>query len=105
MCYGGLVSDWTFLTNHTRVLACVARDPRMRIRELAECVGITERAAHRIVCELEEAGYLSRQRVGRRNSYEVHPDAPLRHPLERHHEVGELLEPLLAKRQAADEAA
>ena len=76
----------------------------MRIRDVAECVGITERAAHRIVCELEEAGYLSRQRLGRRNFYEVHPDIPLRHALEREHDVGELLK-LFAKRQAAGEAA
>jgi len=99
------VADWTFLTNHALALLCVAREPGMRIRDIAECVGITERAAHRIVCELEEAGYLSRQRLGRRNFYEVHPDAALRHPLEREHDVGELLKGLLTNGRAARKAA
>ena len=102
MWYGGVLSDWAFLTNHALALLCVAGEPGMRIRDIAECVGITERAAHRIVSELEETGYLSRQRLGRRNFYEVHPDAPLRHPLEREHDVGELLR-LFSKRQAAGE--
>ena len=83
------------LTNHGHVLLCVAREPGMRLREIASCVGITERAAHRIVCELEQAGYLSRHREGRRNFYEIHPDRPLRHPLERHHTIGEILRVLL----------
>ena len=88
------------LTNHAHVLVCVVRDQGMRLRDIADCVGITERAAHRIVCELEEAGYLSRAREGRRNVYRVNPDAPLTHDLDRGVAVGELLKPLLA-----DEAA
>jgi DNA-binding Lrp family transcriptional regulator len=86
-----LGTGWTFLTNHSHVLLCVARDPGVRIRDIALAVGITERAAQRIVGELVDAGYLTRVRVGRRNQYEVHPELPLRHPLERGHEVGELL--------------
>ena len=85
---------WTFLTNHAHVLLLISRDPDIRVRELAEQVGITERAAHRIVADLVDAGYLSRARVGRRNHYVVHPERPLRHPIERAHQVGELLEVL-----------
>jgi len=88
------VADWTFLTNHAHVLLCVSRDPAARLRDVADVVGITERAAQRIVAELEEAGYLTRTRDGRRNRYEVHPDVPLRHPLERDHAVGEILDVL-----------
>ncbi len=70
------VPDWTFLTNHAHVLLCVARDPGARLRDVADVVGITERAAQRIVAELEEAGYLTRTRDARRNRYEVHPELP-----------------------------
>lgn len=83
--------EWTFLTNHAHVLICVARDPGSLVREIAEKVGITERAAQRILAELIDAGYLDRERDGRRNRYRVHPELPLRHPLERHHRVGDLL--------------
>ena len=86
------MSSWTFLTNHAHVLLCIARDPAIRLRDVAIEVQITERAAQRIVAELVEAGYVSRTREGRRNHYEVHGDIPLRHPLEQHHLVGELLE-------------
>ena len=82
---------WTFLTNHSHTLLCIASDPDVRLRDIADQVGITERAAQRIVAELEEAGYVSHERVGRRNHYELHPDLPLRHPLESHLAVGELL--------------
>src|SRR5919202_413586 len=99
------MEGWSFLTNHALVLLCVAREPGARIRDIAECVGVTERAAHRLVCELEEAGYLSRHRIGRRNFYEVHPDVPLRHPLEREHDVGELLRAMLSARESAGHAA
>ena len=73
------------------MLLCVVRDPSMRLRDIADCVGITERAAHRIVCELESAGYLSRRREGRRNVYEVHPQVTLPHALERDAKLGDLL--------------
>ncbi|WP_104177996.1 MarR family transcriptional regulator [Cryobacterium sp. Y50] len=85
------MADWTFLTNHAHVLLCVFQDPSMRLRDIAVEVGITERAAQRIIAELVADGYLTRQRDGRRNSYQLYPDLPLRHPLERHHHIGELL--------------
>jgi len=89
---------WTFLTNHTHVLLCIHRDPAIRLREVATLVGITERAAQKIVADLAEAGYLAVERVGRRNQYTVRPRQPLRHPLERTHLVGELLELLAEER-------
>ena len=84
--------DWTFLTNHAHVMVCLRRDPGARIRDVAAAVGITERAAQRIVAELEAAGYLTRIREGRRNRYTLHTGKPLRHPLEGGHTSGELLE-------------
>ena len=90
--------SWTFLTNHAHVLLCVARDPDARLRDIATDVGITERAAQRIVADLVEAGYLEREREGRRNHYAVRPDVPLRHPLEQEHAIGEILEVLTAGR-------
>ena len=95
-----MMPPWTFLTNHAHVLLCVARDPEMRLRDVATEVGITERAAQRIVAELVEAGYLERSREGRRNRYQLHLERPLRHPLEQDHAVGEILQ-ILADRQPA----
>lgn len=86
-----MASDWTFLTNHAHVLVCVAQDPGVRLRDIAERVGITERAAQRIISDLVEGGYLVRHRDGRRNHYELNVDLPLRHPLEQDRQVGELL--------------
>ena len=86
---------WDFLTNHAHVLVCVARDPGIRLRDIATVVGITERAAHRIVSELVDEGYLVRERRGRRNHYQVKSKLPLRHPLAEEREVGELLELIL----------
>jgi DNA-binding Lrp family transcriptional regulator len=83
--------SWTFLTNHAHVLLCIARDPDLRMREIADRVGITERATQRIVGDLVDGGYVSRTKVGRRNEYSVNPDAPLRHPLSRDHEIGKVL--------------
>jgi predicted transcriptional regulator len=85
---------WTFVTNHTRVLLSIARDPDTRLRDIALIVGITERATQRIVADLIEAGYVSRERVGRRNHYVVHPKLKLRHPSQRELEVGPLLDVL-----------
>ncbi len=79
------------MTNHAHVLLCVARDPGIRHRDLAVKVGITERAAQRIVADLVDAGYLTSTRDGRRNRYQVRADLPLRHPVEQHHRVGDLL--------------
>ena len=85
------MAEWTFLTNHAHVLLCIARDPDVRLRDIATDVGITERAAQRIVADLVEAGYVERERDGRRNRYQLNPELPLRHPLEREHAVGEIL--------------
>ncbi len=82
---------WTFLTNHAHVLLAIAAEPALRLRDVADRVGITERAAQRIVGELESGGYLTIRRVGRRNEYRVNSNRPMRHPAERHHKVGELL--------------
>jgi DNA-binding MarR family transcriptional regulator len=94
-------ATWTFLTNHAHVLLCIARDPEVRLRELADLVGITERAAHRIVVDLEASGYLSRERNGRRTHYEVHDERRLRHPIERHRTVASLIALLRAERRKA----
>src|SRR5215218_9475165 len=82
---------WSFLTNHAQVLICIAHDPGVRLREIGETVGITERAAHRIVGELADAGYISRQRNGRRNHYTIQSDLPLPDPLARKQKIGDLL--------------
>jgi predicted transcriptional regulator of viral defense system len=82
---------WRFVTNHAHVLAYIAGDPDARLRDVAATVGITERTAGQIVSELEQAGYLTKTRIGRRNRYEVHGELPLRHPQHRHHTVGELI--------------
>lgn len=87
----GRSAPWTFLTNHAHVLVCIARDPSVRLREVAAVVGVTERAVQRIVAELEEGGYLVREREGRRNRYTVRGALPLRHPVERHCQVSALL--------------
>ena len=84
-------ASWTFFTNHAHVLFCISEDPDIRLRDVAQRVGVTERAAQRIVAELEEAGYLRHERNGRRNRYEVLADAPLRHSVEAHIAVGDLL--------------
>ena len=83
--------QWRFVTNHAHVLECIATDPTARLRDIAAIVGITERTASQIVSDLEQAGYLTKTREGRRNTYEVHGDLPLRHPRHRHHTVGELI--------------
>jgi DNA-binding MarR family transcriptional regulator len=85
-------AGWTFLSNHGHVLVCLARDPDARLRDVAERVGITERAVQRIVGELEEGGVLRRIRQGRRNHYEIERGSHLRHTLEAHTTVGSLLE-------------
>jgi predicted ArsR family transcriptional regulator len=84
-------TPWSFLSNHARVLICLAEDPDIRLREIGDAVGITERAAHRIVGDLVAAGYVSRERNGRRNRYTVRYDLPLPDPLARGQAVGDLL--------------
>jgi DNA-binding IclR family transcriptional regulator len=82
---------WSFLTNHAQVLLCIAQDPQVRLRDIGAAVGITERAVHRIVVELEAAGYLTRGRSGRRNRYEIARGLPLPDRLARHQKVDDLL--------------
>jgi DNA-binding MarR family transcriptional regulator len=85
---------WAFLTNHANVLVCIARDPDSRARDIAEQVGITERAAQRILADLIADGYVTRTKVGRRNRYEIDPRGHLRHPVVRDLSVGPLIEVL-----------
>ena len=82
---------WSFLTNHAQVLLCIAHDPGIRLREIGDAVGITERAAHRIVAELAAAGYISRRRNGRRNHYTIKSHLPLPDPVARDQKIGDLL--------------
>jgi hypothetical protein len=93
---------WRFLTNHAQVLTCIGADPSLRLRDIALSVGITERTAAQIVNDLEQAGYLTKRRDGRRNTYEVHDQLPLRHPLHRHHTVGDLIRFLQGPGEIAD---
>lgn len=86
------VGGWTFLTNHSHVLICLARNPDSRLRDLASEVGITERAVQGIVNDLEAAGFVVRHREGRRNHYSIVADRPMRHRVERGHQVRELLD-------------
>jgi hypothetical protein len=88
---------WDFLTNHSHVLVCISHDPGIRLRDIADSVGITERAAHRIVTELAGSGYITREREGRRNRYTVNQHLPLPHPLVGDRKVGELLKVLKPK--------
>jgi DNA-binding transcriptional ArsR family regulator len=83
---------WTFLTNHAHVLLCIAQDGESRMRDMAERVGITERAVQRIIDDLTTAGYLKVERDGRRNRYQINPGLHMRHPVEAHCEVSGLIE-------------
>ena len=85
---------WAFLTNHAHVLLCIARDPESRARDIAEQVGITERATQRILADLIADGYVTRTKVGRRNHYKINPRGHLRHPVLRDLSIGPLLEVL-----------
>lgn len=91
---------WTFLSNHAHVLICIAKDPNIRLTEVAELVGIRERTVHRIVHELSEAGYLSVIKEGRNNTYQIDLTKPLRHPLEADHDIRAVVTPLLKKSRA-----
>ena len=93
-------SSWTFLTNHAQVLLAIAQNPDVRLRDIAGQVGITERAAQRIVVDLVEAGYVKRTRIGRRNNYTINPKAEMRHAAQEGPPVGELLQ-LLELRESA----
>lgn len=97
------MDGWTFLTNHSHVLLSIAADPEIRLRDVAEKVGITERAAQRIVADLIEAGYLTSIKVGRRNRYKLHIGRPLRHPVEQHCRIQSLIA-LVSRAPASDSA-
>jgi hypothetical protein len=95
--------NWTFLTRHAQVLLCIADDPGIRVRDIGQRLGITERAAHRIVSELVGDGYLSRERRGRRNHYTIRPQLPLPDPVVRDQNVGDLLSVLTGRRWSSPE--
>jgi len=90
-------ASWTFLTNHAHVLLRIAMEPRVLVRTLADDVGIRERAVLRIIADLEADGYLSHTREGRQNVYEVNLTKTLRHPIERHCSIGELIDAVVEK--------
>jgi predicted ArsR family transcriptional regulator len=92
---------WVFLSNHAHVLLCVARDPEARARDIAEQVGITERAAQRILSDLVADDYLSKIKVGRRNRYTVNRKGHLRHPVFQDLEIGPLID-ILQQEHAVD---
>ncbi len=88
-------SRWTLLSNHAHVLVCLAVDPDARLREMAQRIGITQRSVQNVLQDLEREGLVHRERQGRRNHYRLQLDQPLRHPLEAHRTVGELVEMLV----------
>jgi DNA-binding Lrp family transcriptional regulator len=98
-------ASWTFLTNHAQVLLCIARDPGIRLRDIADRVGITERSAYAIVMDLAEAGYIVKEKSGRRNRYQIQTHLPLPEPTSRERTVGEVLALLAGTelRSAADQ--
>jgi Winged helix-turn-helix DNA-binding len=86
-----MATSWTFLTNHARVLLCISQDPGIRLRDIADRVGITERSAFAIVLDLAQAGYVVKEKDGRRNRYRIQADLPLPDPSSRERTVGEIL--------------
>ena len=97
-------ASWTFLTNHAHVLICLKQEPGLTLRDVSLRVGITERAVQRIVADLEEEGYLAREREGRRNTYQLNLERPLRHNVEQPCTIGDLVELILTKKPAATAA-
>jgi DNA-binding transcriptional ArsR family regulator len=91
-CYGRAVAEWSFLTNHARVLLCIARDPGVRLREIAATLGITERTAFGVVADLTDEGYVLKEREGRRNRYEIQYHLPLAEPTGQERTIGEVIE-------------
>ncbi|MDJ0917718.1 MAG: winged helix-turn-helix domain-containing protein [Woeseiaceae bacterium] len=91
--------QWTFFSNYAHVLVCLAENPDARLRDVADKIGITERTAFRLIGELEDAGIIERVKEGRRNHYEINADAHLKHSIEKHYTVGELLETLTHEQQ------
>ena len=89
------MGSWSFLTNHARALLCIAHDPDVRVRDLAAMVGVTERSAHAIVTDLVDAGYVVKDKDGRRNRYRIQEHLPLRDPITQQRTIGEMLDLLL----------
>src|SRR5213082_214113 len=85
------MEGWSFLTKHGRVLLCIARDPGVRLRDIAARVGITERSAYGIISDLAAAGYAAKQKDGRRNRYQIHAHLPLHEPASQQLTIGEVL--------------
>jgi IclR helix-turn-helix domain len=94
------VPDWSFLTNHARVLLCIAHDPGARLRDIAASLGITERTAHGIITDLTNAGYVVKQRDGRRNRYHIQEHLPLPEPTSREPAIGEVLAVLIGSKDS-----
>jgi DNA-binding Lrp family transcriptional regulator len=89
------MASWSFLTNHARALLCIAHDPGVRVRDLAAMVGVTERSAHAIVTDLVDAGYVVKDKAGRRNRYRIQEHLPLRDPITQERTIGEMLDVLV----------
>ena len=103
MCYGYAgMAKWSFLTNHARVLVCIAHDPGMRLREIASALDITERSAFGIVTELADAGYVVKEKDGRRNRYQIQGHLPLRESVVRERTIGEVLDVLVEASASVD---
>ena len=96
-----MVAQWSFLTNHARVLLCIAHDPELRLRDMADTLGITERSAYAIVNDLSEAGYVVKERDGRRNRYTIQGHLPLPDGTNRERTVGEVLDLLTGTKRRA----
>ena len=92
------MADWSFLTNHARVLVCIAHDPGVRLRDIASTLGITERSAYGIVTELTAAGYVVKEKDGRRNRYRIQDHLPLPESITRERTIGEVLDVLVDAR-------
>ena len=89
------MAKWSFLTNHARVLVCIAHDPGMRLRDIARTLGITERSAYSIVTDLTDGGYVVKDKDGRRNRYQIRPHLPLRETITQERTIGEVLDVLV----------
>lgn len=89
------MAEWSFLTSHARVLVCIADDPGVRLRDIASSLGITERSAYGIVTDLTSAGYVVKEKDGRRNRYTIQAGLPLREPIGRERTIGEVLDLLV----------
>ena len=96
------MGSWSFLTNHARALLCIAHDPGVRVRDLAVMVGVTERSAHGIVTDLVDAGYVVKEKTGRRNRYHIQEHLPLRDSITEERTIGEMLELLVGVQSRSD---